>query len=383
MPQTIEYDPSTLKRVVNHDAERRQKELDAALARINPQTTQVGQPNTPPPTPPVDRTNPPVDPATALAPTIIDIPEPPKPTPPANPPAPAQAVAQAAQAQSAAPTPEDWAKLEKRRRDAEAALTPFMQRAAALDKELREERDTTKSRLETLEKSISNLVQTLQTQAAPKAPSYNPETDAELDSIDPMIAARLRKLHSSFDQKMFDQERRHKEELQAIRDQEAKRAQEYALSQASSYEQTWNETFAKLVPDYERFMGDKPEAFALTDWARRMPLEYGRAIASPRAFSPHFVAKVVDEYKATLTPPAPPRQPSLGDLANAQLSGVAPVVAKVPELVNPLSEYEVKNAYAIVDKMYKDAVVLKGEARVAKLDEANKFMDRLQRQIQS
>jgi hypothetical protein len=274
--------------------------------------------------------------------------------------------------------------LEKRRKDAEAALTPFMQRAAALDKELREERETTKSRLESLEKSISTLVQTLQTQAAPKPPSYNPETDPELDALDPVIATRLRRLHSSFDQRLVDQERRHKEELQAIKDQETRRAQEYAASQTNAYEQTWNETFAKLVPDYERFMGDKPEAYALSDWARRMPLEYGRAIANPKAFSPHFIAKVVDEFKATLAPAsAPARQPSLGDLANAQLSGVAPVEVKLPEVINPLSEYEVRNAYAIVDKMYKDAVSLRGEARDAKLAEANGFMDRYKRQIQT
>ena len=97
-----------------------------------------------------------------------------------------------------------------------------------------------------------------------------------------------------------------------------------------------------------------------------------------------FIAKVVDEFKATLAPAsAPARQPSLGDLANAQLSGVAPVEVKLPEVINPLSEYEVRNAYAIVDKMYKDAVSLRGEARDAKLAEANGFMDRYKRQIQT
>ena len=93
MPQLTEYDATTLKRVVNHDAARRQKELDAALARLNPQTTQVASPGAPAPEPPVDRTNPPVDPATALGPTTIEFPDPVKPTPPASP-APAQAAAQ-------------------------------------------------------------------------------------------------------------------------------------------------------------------------------------------------------------------------------------------------------------------------------------------------
>ena len=381
MPQLTEYDPNTLKRVVNHDAARRQKELDAALARLNPQTTQVQQPGSVAPVPPIDRTNQPVDPTTALEPTIIEIPDPPPAPPAATQPPPVPATAPAAPAAPAVPTPEDWAKLEKRRKDAEAALTPFMQRSAALQKELIEERETTKSRLESLEKSIANLVQTLQTQAAPKPPAYNPDTDPELDAVDPMIATRLRRMNSSFDQRIADVERRHREELQAIRDQDAKRAQEFAVSQASSYEQTWNETFTKLVPDYMRFTGDHPDAFALSEWARRMPLEYGRGIANPKAHSPHFVAKIIDEFKATLAPAVATRQPSLGDLANAQLGGVAPVEVKAPEVINPLSEYEVRNAYAIVDKMYKDAVSLKGEAREARLNEANNFMDRYKRQM--
>jgi hypothetical protein len=379
----VEYNAQTLQRIpVNHDAKRRQQELDAALERINAQSVQTGTP-TPAPAPPVDNSAPVVDPTTALAPTIIDLPDPPKPAPAASAPAPAPAPPA-----PAVPTPEDWAKLEKRRKDAEAALTPWMQRSAALQNEVKaakEERESTQARLASLETNIANLVQTLQTQMAPKAPLYNPETDPELDALDPIIAVRLRKMNSTFDQRLADQERKYREDIQAIKDQDKRRAQELVASQTASYEQTWDETFTKLVPDYTRFMGDKPEAFALSDWARTMPLEYGIAIANPKKHSPHFVAKVVNEFKASLTPePTPARQPSLGDLANAQLGGAVPPRVTLPEVVNPLTDYEIRNAQSILDKLYRSATDTKNKAvREAKLKEAEDFMERYKRQLQS
>lgn len=369
-------DPITLKRVPNHDAKRRQKELDEALARIN-QNNQVGQPgNEPTPHAPVSVDGgQSIDPATALAPTTIDLPTPPTPTllvvepPPA--PAPAAPVI----------TAEEYAKLQKSYREASQALTPALQKGAALHKELQEERESTKAELKSLRETLAMLTDLVKQGNKPAPVAYEPELDNELETIDPIIADRLRRFNQTTTMKMEELERKHQAEIQAIRDQDRQRQETINANQSALRQQNWDEIFTKLVPDYVDFLPDGSKGKTLVDWVERMPAEYSNAIINPRAHTPFFVAKVIDEFKASLAPtPTPARQPSLGDLATRAL-GNAPTRVETPAPERPLTDYEVKNAQSIMDKLMRDATNTKNpkDMREQKLAEANDFMSRFER----
>lgn len=115
---TTEYDPTTLKRVPNHDAARRQKELDAVLASLNQGNAQVGQPGDAPgatETQPVGTGSSP-DPTNFSAPTVIELPAASTPPPPAPAVEPSPTV-----------TAEEYAKLQKQYRE---ACQPYPRHAA-------------------------------------------------------------------------------------------------------------------------------------------------------------------------------------------------------------------------------------------------------------
>lgn len=368
MANVTEIDPLTLKRVTNHDAARRQKELDAALARIN-QENQVGQPgpNPDPVVAPIEGGKV-VDPASALAPTIVELPATPEPTVP-------EVIEPVAPAVSA----EEYAKLQKSYREATQALTPFMQRSAALAKDLKEERESTQSELKALKETLAELMQAVK-QPRPAAPVYEPERDDELESLDPIIAERFRRMSQATKQQLEAVERKHQAELQAIRDQEKIKENLLLEQQARNQQKAWYDAFTKLVPDYKDFMMDGPSGQALTDWAMQMPTEYLNAISRPNEHTPFFVAKVINEFKASRLPAArSAKKPSLGDLAATSL-GSAPTRMEPPQPVRPLSDYEVKNAQSIMDKLMRDATNTKNSPgmREQKLVEAQDFMARFE-----
>ena len=379
MAQITEYDPTTLKRVPNHDAARRQKELESVLAKLNQGNTQIGQPGEPIPQPPQPsvESGSTVDPATALQPTIIEIPDAPiiQPT---------VVVPEVIQSQPTVtlPSPDEYAKLQKSYREAQQALTPVMQKNAVLLRDLKDERESTQAELKSLKETLAELTQFIK-QPTRREPVYEPEVDTELESLDPMIAERFRRFNRSTQDRIAEMERKHQTELQAIRDEEKKRQESIAAQQANRSQQNWLDTFKKMVPDYTDFMANGPKAVAFTEWAHQQPDEYDLAISAPMAYSPFFVAKMINEYKSSLVPtPTPARQPSLGDLASRSLSGTAPVKIATREVENPLSEYEIRNATAIMDKMTRDALATKDkEVRAAKLSEANEFMARFERSM--
>ena len=371
MANVTEIDPNTLKRVTNHDAARRQKELDAALARIN-QNNQVGQPSGPNAEPivaPVESGQV-LDPANALATTVIELP-----TPPVEPQVPVVVEPPVAPAVSA----EEYAKLQKSYKEATQALTPFMQKGALLAKELKEERETTQSELKSLRETLAELMQAVK-QPKPQVASYEPERDDELESLDPIIADRLRRMSQATKQQLEAVERKHQAELQAIRDQEQQRQSALLEHQAQTQQQAWYDVFTKLVPDYKDFMMDGPKGQPLTDWAMQMPAEYLNAISKPNQHTPFFVAKVINEFKASMLPAArPTRKPSLGDLAATSL-GSAPTRIGPPQPERPLTEYEIKNAQPIMDRLMRDATntKLSPTVRAQKAAEAQDFMERIQ-----
>jgi hypothetical protein len=367
------YDPETLKRVPanNHDAARRQRELDAALARIN-QENQVGQPGPPSKLPTAETvvvgSGKVIDPATALEPTVIEIPAP---QPPAPEPAPT------------VPTisPEEYAKLQQSYREAQKALTPAFQKAAALHNELKEERESTKAEIKSLKDQLAELATMLKQSVKPAVPAYEPEFDDELNTLDPVVADRLRRFSQTTSRRMEELERKHQQEIQAIRDQERKNQEALAAHQDSVRQQTWEDVFTKLVPDFADYLSGTPKGKALGDWGDRMPVEYANAINNPRAHTPFFVAKVVNEFKSSQTPAQPPaRVPASGDLAAKGL-GNAPTRVEPPAQEQPLSTYEIQNAQQIMDRMMRDATNTKNspEMRAQKLAEANAFMERFEK----
>ena len=365
---TVEYDPNTLKRVPNHDAARRQKELDAVLASLNQGNTQVSQPGQTP----VATEAQPVgtgsnsDPANFSAPTVIELPAAPAPAP----------------APVVEPTPtvtaEEYAKLQKQYREACQALTPAMQRSAVLAQDLKTERETTKSQLESLAAQMAELKELFK---KPQASAYEPELDTELETLDPVIADRFRRFSMTTKQQMEAMERKHQAELQELRNQEQQRQEALVNHQNVTRQQTWDEVFTRLVPDYMDYADGGSKGPALAAWTSQMPMEYHNAIARPREHTPFFVAKVVNEFKASQMPVgAPSRQPAPGDLA-AQISGSAPTRVETRTQEPPLTPDEIRNAQSIMDKLMRDATNTKipKEIRELKMAEANNFMARFER----
>ena len=376
MANVTEIDPNTLKRVTNHDAARRQKELDAALARIN-QNNQVALasgPNAGSAPAPVIESGQVSDPASALANTVIELPTPaPEPqVPVVVEPSPAPAV-----------SAEEYAKLQKSYKEATQALTPFMQRSAALAKDLKEERESTQSELKSLKETLAELMQAVKQPKAQAQVVYEPERDDELESLDPIIADRLRRMNQATKQQLEAVERRHQAELQALREQEEQRKADLIAERTTNQQRTWFEVFTKLVPDYKEFMMDGPKGQPLTDWAMQMPTEYLNAISSPQAHTPFFVAKVINEFKASMLPVAgKAKKPSLGDLAAVSL-GSAPTRVEPPQPERLLTDYEIKNAQSIMDRLMRDSTNTKNSPamRAQKAAEAQDFMERIQAQM--
>lgn len=375
MSPTTEYDPNTLKRVVNHDAQRRQKQLDEVMAKIGAeQPGLVEHPHLPPAPEPVS-----VEPAPVVPPTIpmvaedLQLPE----LPPLEP----------VVAEPIAPTQDVDAEmklLRKRYEDANRALTPFQQKAARLDKELREEREATRLEIQSLKELVTNLAQTVTAASLPKPePMYDPDLDSELDNIDPMLAERFRRLNRSVSQQNLTATQRLMQEIEDLKRKEQERQNESRLSMAQNQEQVWDATFTRLVPDFQQFLPGTPHGQNLATWAANMAPEYAAAIETPKSFSPSFVAQVINAYKASLRPAAPARKPSLGDLANPVLSGSAPVKVSAIEPESWCSDYEMQNAPKIMDSMMRQATSAKHkEDRAALLQEANDFSEKYQRTLQ-
>jgi hypothetical protein len=373
--QVTEYDPTTLKRVPNHDAQRRQRELEEALAKINQGNTQVVQPGQSTPEPPVPVEAGQIDPATALSETVIELPTPP---------------AEIAEPVVAEPTPptipiisaEELAKLQKGYREAQQALTPALQKAAALQNRLKEEQETTKAELKTLREMLAEMATTIKQQNTPPPPPvYRPEEDEELAYLDPVIADRFRRFSQGTQESLAALERKHQAEIQSIRDQEKTRLEALANEQAMARQQNWNETFVRLVPDYQDYLPEGSKGHALAEWANQMPAEYMQAIGNPFAHTPFFVAMVINQFKSSLAPTATPaRQPKPGDLATRSL-GAAPVKIVPPQPEVPLSADQIRNAQKIMDGLMREATNLKNskEVREQKAAEAQDFMARFER----
>ncbi len=373
MAQVTEYDPTTLKRVPNHDAQRRQKELDEALARINQGNSQVGQPVQAAPEPTAPVVAEPVDPTTALSETVIELPAAPvKPEPAVTEPIPS----------IPSITPEELAKLQKSYREAQQALTPALQKAAALQKRLDEEQGTTKAELKTLRDKLDEMTNIIKQQnTPPPAPVYRPEEDTELDALDPIIADRFRRFSQGTKESLAALERKHQAEIQAIRDQEKVRLDALASEQASARQQNWSETFTRLVPDYQDYLPEGPKGHSLVEWANQMPAECMQAISNPFAHTPFFVAMVINQFKTSQNPlPSPARQPAAGDLATRSL-GAAPVKIVPPQPEVPLTTDEIRNAQKIMDNLMREATNLKNpvEIREQKAAQAKDFMARFER----
>jgi hypothetical protein len=285
------------------------------------------------------------------------------------------------------PTPavsaEEYAKLQKSYREATQALTPFMQKGALLAKELKEERETTQSELKSLKDTLAELMQEIKRPKPQSQVVYEPERDDELESLDPIIADRLRRMNQATKQQLEAVERKHQAELQELRAQEEQRQSALLQHQANTQQQAWYDVFTKLVPDYKDFMMDGSKGQALTDWAMQMPTEYLNAISKPNQHTPFFVAKVINEFKASILPAqGKARKPSLGDLAAASL-GSAPSRIEPPQPERLLTDYEIKNAQSIMDKLMRDATNTKFSptVREQKAAEAQDFMERIQAQM--
>jgi hypothetical protein len=366
---TTEYDPTTLKRVPNHDAARRQKELDAVLANLNQGNAQVGQPGDAPgatEAQPVGTGSSP-DPTNFSAPTVIELPAASTPPPPAPVVEPSPTV-----------TAEEYAKLQKQYREACQALTPAMQRSAVLAQDLKTERETTKSQLDSLTTQIAELKELFK---KPQASAYEPELDTELETLDPVVADRFRRLSMTTKQQMEAMERKHQAELQELRDQERQRQEALLQHQNTTRQQTWDDVFTKLVPDYMDYADGGAKGPALVAWTQQMPAEYSAAIVNPRGHTPFFVAKVVNEFKASQMPVGTSsRQPAPGDLA-AQISGSAPTRVETRTQEPPLTTDEIRNAQSIMDKLMREATNTKNskEIRDLKMAEAKNFMTRFER----
>lgn len=372
MAQLTEYDPTTLKRVHNHDAARRQKELEQALERLGQGNTQVGQPgqNEPQPPAPVVTGS---EPTNALAETVIEFPDSPTPDP-----APAPVIETPA---TATITPDEIAKLQKSYREAQQALTPALQKAAALNRRLEEEQATTQAELKAMRETLAHLTDLVKQRNEPVVPIYRPEEDDELAALDPIVADRFRRFSQSSQERLNAIEAKHQKEIQELKDQEKDRQKAMDEARSSAMQQNWNDTFVKLVPDYQDFLPGAPKAEALSLWANTMPAEYAGAIGNPRAYTPFFLAMVINQFKATSAPAtAPTRQPAAGDLATRSL-GTAPARIVPPQQDPPLTADQVRNAQKIMDGLMRAARDLKNspEIRMQKSAEAADFMARFER----
>lgn len=367
---TTEYDPATLKRVINHDASRRQKQLDAVMAKLaEEQPGLVEQPSlheAPTPAPIEDEKT--ALPAPVLEPAS-ELPElPPLEPPPAEEPAPAT----------------DWEteakRWQKRYGDIQKIVTPLQQKSIVEAKE----RESTKSEIQALKEMITTLAQTVAQASLPKQePSYDPDLDPDLDNIDPILAERFRRMNRSMAQSNQAAERKLREEIEALKQKDQERQRLSETSQAQAQDTAWEATFTTLVPDFAQFLPGTPHGQNLAVWASKMAPEYTAAIERPKSYTPYFVAQIVNAYKASLRPSAATRKPSLGDIANPSLTGSAPVKVSVVEPESFCSTYEMQNASKIMDEMMRKATNTKNkDDRAALLQEAEDFSSKYQRTLQ-
>ena len=373
---TTEYDPTTMKRVVNHDASRRQKQLDDVMARLaeeqpglveQPGVHEAPAPVSIEPAKPEDKL-PELEPA-PLEPTVELPPLEPNPVDPVA-------------------NQKDWEAMakewKKRSEDAMRALTPAQQKAARLDKELREERESTKSELNSLKEMIATLAQTVATANLPKQePLYDPDLDSDLDNIDPMLAERLRKLSRSVSQSSRNSEMELKREIEVLKQRDAERQKLAESTQIKAQEQAWETTFTQLVPDFAQFLPGTPHGQNLATWAATMAPEYSNAIENPKSYTPFFIAQIINAYKSNLRGnTTPSKRPSLGDIANPALTGSAPVKVSAPEPESFCTTFEMQNATKIMDEMMRKATATKNRGdREALLASAQEFSDKYQRTL--
>ena len=349
---TTEIDPSTLK-LVNHDAERTAKKLAEVMeaAKAQFETSNVHQPELP------AASMESIDPAPVIASDPVVEPTNPE---PAN-----------------APSSEEWEALMEQNRiwkkkalGAQGTLTPIQQKAALLEKELRAEREKSNAVIQELKNSIGSLVEEIKNLKTPKEPVYDPDRDPELDQIDPVMADRFRKMNRSSRQQIEEIERRHAAELAAIREQETKRQKDIEATEATRFQAEWESVFSRLVPDWSNFVTGSPMGQSLFDWACKVAPEYANAVLNPYTVSPPFLANVINTFKSSMNAPVA-KKPSLGDIANPQLTGSAPLRQTAPEPERLCTEYEMQN----VRKIHEDL------CRKHKMAEADDLLERYQRTL--
>ena len=341
---TTELNPTT-HAPVNHDAARRQRELDYIMTQVNQQSASE-----------VPATQAP------LAHTV-SVDDPPQ-------------VQEVASVVSAPTEPTvDWQRetetYKKRLSDAQRALSPAQQKAATLSKELQAERETNaainKQILDQLAELKEQLARPRQEEAVPV---YRPEDDPEFANENPALAERLNLITKSFNARLEQVQKLADSKIAAIEARSAKTTQAVEEERQQLYLQNWDKELRRLIPDVDLFMPGATHGDALVTWSVAVAPEYSHAISNPYAHTPQFVAQVISAFKVSngITSVNGKRQP-LADLANASLMGSSRVVVDPPEAPRLLNDYEFANIKDLVDKAYRDKKPKLGEDLMARYEQ--------------
>ncbi len=234
---------------------------------------------------------------------------------------------------------------EKRRREAQAALSPAQQKAATMRKKLDakdEVFESVKNELAELKALVAKLA-TQPTQQVPAAP----DPLAGLEETDPDLASRLRALKEELRSELkqtapapeVDEIRQH---LDAIKQQAAER--EFAAFKAEH-----DAAVCRLQPDLPVLLSTPEGAKDLADWLAKQPPVVQAIMQNPYAHTPYDMSFVIDQYKRSKRSPSAAKKPSLGDLAaKASLSPVTPLLEtnNDPAL---LSDEQVRNIDRLIE----------------------------------
>lgn len=325
---TTELDPKT-HAPINHDAERRKRELDFMMEQINNQAAPNSE--VPPTQAPVAHTV-----------SVDDLP-------------------QVASAPAPVEPSVDWQHeaetYKKRFADATRALTPSQQKAALLSKEIKEERENNAAALRQLQEQLAEIKASIVSNARREdvAPVYRPEDDPDFARENPDVAERFSLLTKSFNQRLEQVQQEASSKIAAIEERHLRTQKAVEEERQQLYVQNWDKELRRLVPDIDSFMPGAIHGQALVDWGMTIAPEYARAISDPYAHTPQFVAQVINAFKTSNgIVPVNGRRPSLGDLANPSLTGSSRVTVEVPEPANLLTDYQMANIKDLVDQAFRD-----------------------------
>ena len=268
--------------------------------------------------------------------------------------------------------------LEDRYRNAQAALSPAQQNAAALRKKLSASEQAAEDLRQEFKERMDRIEQLLQERATPppmvlsQASSLTDPLDG-LAEVDPDLDRRLRALQE-----------RQQAELAKVRAEterlnKALEAREAADREAyyRAYMAEHDAKVTSLVPEFKTLVGTEEGRKAIETWMQSQPPMVVQALRNPYETEPHNVAYALNLFKSQQKSLNGGRKPSLGDLAaTAKLSPATPLNEGSTGL-DIYSDAEMNNMDALMHEAQRKGYDL--EAIIAKAERTLLHKQKLQR----